>query len=127
MYNKDIKNPAKTINVTVFLRDVSNFSVNDADIGSTNDIAEVIPAENKHKKNIGPIIYPTEPIVLNTLGNATNANPVPYVTTLLSGIPVEKLIYPNIPNTPIAENTSNPLFVNAIIRPFSTRSVSSGK
>ena len=87
----------------------------------------MIPAKRIHKKNNGPIIYATSPIVLNTCGNTTNASPVPSVTSSLKGIPEVNVINPKMEKIPIELNTSNPEFENATNTALSTSLEPSGR
>ena len=84
--SKDITNAATHINVTDLDLEVLNLSWMDNAIGSMIDILDVIPANNKHRKNSGPITYPNVPIALNISGNAINARPVPWDTSSPIGI-----------------------------------------
>ena len=90
-------------------------------------MTDVIPAKRIHKKNNGPIIYATPPIVLNTCGKTTNARPVPSVTSSLNGIPEDNVMNPKIENIPIELNTSKPEFENATMTALSTSFEPSGK
>ena len=79
----------------------------------------MIPANNMHKKNNGPIIDPVF-IILNACGNTTNASPVPSVTNSLNAIPLLIDINPKIEKIPIELKTSNPEFENATTSALST-------
>ena len=55
------------------------------------------------------------PMILNTFGKTTKANPVPSVTNLLNGMPLDKVMNPRMENMPIELKTSKPELENATI------------
>lgn len=123
----DISIPSIHVIVTLFDLLKLNFSLIASAIGSITDIFDVNPANNRHKKNNGPIIYPNIPIALKICGNTMNASPVPCVTSWSIGMLFVVLINPSILNTPIAVNNSNEQLLIATIRAFFGMFVSSGR
>ena len=65
--------------------------------------------------------------MLNTLGKAINANPIPLVTTSSTLTPWADAITPNMANTPIAHKNSNPQLANAVINALLFISVFCGR
>ena len=117
----DVKNPKKQTIVAVFDLLILNFLAKDKLIGSINANIVVTPAKKTHKKNAGPIIYATSPIILNISGNTTNINPVPDVAICSIPSPVFSDINPSMLNTPIAVIISKLEFDAATTKTLSTR------
>ena len=111
----DIQNPTTHTKVADFFLENANFSLRANETTSVKAIMEVIPANNIHAKNKGPITSAQGFIRLNTFGNTTNAKPVPSVTNSLNGIPLVKVMNPKIEKIPIALKISKPELENATI------------
>lgn len=113
--------------VTNLLRDMSNLDKIEPIIGSKNANVDVIPANNTARKNNGAKIWPINPIMSKILGNTTNINPVPSLTSCIIGVPEVAVIYPKIEKTPNAVKISKLEFDAITISTFSVNLASSGK